>query len=198
MKRFIFKVSATLTTGALVAGFYLPGAAFADTTVNVVDNGPDSYNSVHVTNNNSVSLNQSANTSVETVANVIANSGGVEANKNNGDVDITTGNATANVSNVVTGGSNIASLNQCGCENDTSVTVDHNGTDSVNKVKVTNANGGKFKQKSNLSVATVVNVKAKTGKVKTNKNNYDVTVTTGDASSSFDQTVDGGANILNP
>lgn len=83
---------------------------------------------------------------------------------------------------------------------DTTISVTDNGRGSVNTVTVDNSCYNKIKQKSNTYATNVVNVYQNTGgnEVKDNSGTGDVTITTGDATSSANITVSGGSNTATP
>lgn len=193
------KIASAVATAGLLATSFAP-MALADTTITVQGNGADSNNTVDVTNSQKSKVKQTNNTTLNTVVTVDQNTGGNKANKNTGgDTDIDTGNATSDVTVEVTGNSNEANTGDCGCvDHTTDVDVKNNGADSDNAVTVKNKSKSKVKQTNNTTVATVATVKQKTGKNKAKKNtNGNVTVTTGNAESTVNVTVDGGENTLN-
>lgn len=195
-----YRLGVALSAGTLIAQLLAP-AAYADTTIDISGNGAGSNNTVNVTNNSSLTLNQTNNTTVNAVVISSAKTGGNEANDNNGaSVSIETGNATAKATLNVTGGSNTANITGCGCNNTTdNVTISGNDDHSNNSAKITNGGSKSFKQKSNTSVGALILAKAKTGKNKANNNNVSngtVNVTTGNSNSTTNATVNGGSNNL--
>ncbi len=190
------KLGTAFATATLIASVFAPIAS-ADTNVTVSDNGHASNNTVNVTNNNTVNVTQSNVMTVGLNINSSANTGGNSANGNTGgNVTISTGNATSNVTVAVEGGSNTADLSNCGCgtTNDT-VEIKDNGGKSKNKVTINNKNSKKVTQTSVVTVSAGVNSKAKTGYNKANKNTQgNVNVTTGDSESTVDVLVSAPSN----
>lgn len=206
MKKLTLKLGSAFASASLVATLLAP-AAYADTTVDVLNNGAGSTNTVTVENKApSVELEQKNSTSVEAVVVSTANSGDNTANKNvtnDGDVAIETGKATATAGLSVVGGDNAATIgNNCGCPSDTTVTVEKNGADSNNTVTVKNGSKKpkKVSQKTRVRVAAVVDADANSGRNKTNKNvtggSGSVLVTTDDALSGASIGVSAGDNTV--
>lgn len=192
-----------ITTGiagvALFAAVLTP-AAFADTNIEIVNNGADSNNQVSVETANVTDLTQRNKTDVVNVISVNSNTGGNTANKNTGgDVTVDTGDADTTVTTTVAGGTNTANVNNCcGCESNNTISIRRNGTGSTNKVIVTKANVSVSKQKNKTNVTNVISTKSKTGKNKANKNTGGtVDLTTGNATTTVDTTVTGSTNELN-
>jgi len=194
-----YRVATAVASTALMLNLLAP-AAFASTTVEISDNGSHSNNTANVTNNNSVSVNQVSNTTVSLNISTKSSTGGNKANDNTGgDVSITTGDASANTTVNVTGGANIASVNTCGCDNDTNVTVTGNGKKTNNKSIVKNTDTLTANQIGNFVVAGSIKTKAKTGKNKASGNtNGTVDVSTGGSDSSTMVDVTSPVNVLNP
>ena len=194
------KITAGLSAAAMFSAIAAP-AAFAATTVDISGNGAGSKNTVELTGSNSDKLVQKNSTTVVTSIVAKSNTGGNKANGNtNGDVTISTGDATTEVAVMVGGGSNDATLPDCGCTpEDLDVTISGNGKDSDNKVKKSDTNTKTTKQKNKASVTTAVTAKAKTGKNKANNNTGPgiVDVTTGESNTSVGVQVDGATNTLN-
>ncbi len=190
------KIVTAASAGSILAATLLPGAAFADTTVDITETGADSVNKVNVSNIDKTYVEQKNVTNVTTVVNATANTGGNSVTKNTGgDSSIETGKASNSVSVAVTGSSNTADVAPCGCDDDTDVTVEKTGADSKNKVNVKNKNKLSLKQKNYTTVTTVANLKAKTGKNKVKKNTGGSSdVTTGDAENTVEVGVEGGTN----
>ena len=102
------KLSTGFATGALLLASFAP-AAFADINTTISDNGADSSNTINVTQSNTVKVNQSNTAIMGNFVYGSANTGGNQANKNNGgDVAIDTGNATVNVTASNMNGGNVA------------------------------------------------------------------------------------------
>lgn len=194
------KITAGLSAAAMFSAIVAP-AAFADTTVDISGNGADSTNTVGIASSDSETLIQKNTTNVITTINAKSNTGGNKASGNtNGGVTISTGDATTEVAVVVGGGSNDATLPDCGCTPaNLDVTVSGNGEGSSNTVSKTSAKSKVTKQKNKTTVAATVTAKSKTGKNKANKNTGPGTVdiTTGESNTSVGVQVDGPTNTLN-
>lgn len=194
-----YKVATASATAALVLNLMAP-AAFADTTVSIQDNGRKSDNTVNLTDTNTTSVNQVNNLTVGVNVTAKANTGGNKASDNTGgDVSIKTGNADATANLTVTGGVNAASVENCGCDEDTTVKVNNNGKKSKNKANVTTTNSTGANQVSNATVGGSIKAKAKTGKNKASDATAgNVDITTKDATSNSTVDVTGPVNVLNP
>lgn len=195
------KVSAAVATAVMVGGLMAPMASAADITVS--GNGSNSTNNVTVVNSNNTTVAQGSATVAVTVVSSSATTGGNTANGNtgNGGVDVTSGNATSNVTTTVTGGSNVATVTPCGCEApDSTIKVKDNRAKSKNTVTTVNSNSQVVLQGTFTGAGTFVGSTAKTGKNKANKNTGkgNVSVTSGNSHSTVTTTVTGGSNVLNP
>lgn len=190
------KIAAGIASAALLANM-MP-AAFASTTVDISGNGKKSDNEVNVTNANNTTVTQTNTASINLNIKSKANTGGNKANGNTGgDVKVKTGDATSSVGVSITGGVNAATVENCGCDNDTTVTVKNNGKKSDNKTNVTKANNKVGTQLSTLDVTGDIKSKAKTGKNKANDNtNGDTDVNTGTAVSETGVEVTTSNNVL--
>lgn len=203
MKKFIYKVGVGISSAALMAAMFAPSAFAAD--LEITDNGAGSTNKIEVTSTSNCEVKQTANTNVGALVGASANTGGNTANNNTGgSTSITTGNATATATVTVNGGSNTATDpcccdSQCNGNSSPSAEIDNNGVGSNNLIKVTKTKNSKIRQRSNTNVEALVGAKAKTGKNKAKNNTGgSVDITTGNADSSADLTVNGGTNEINP
>ena len=197
--KYALKLGAAISSSALVFGLMAPAAFAAD--LEISGNGVHSDNNITVVTTNVFDLNQTNNTDVDLNINATAKTGKNTANDNTGgNVTIDTGNATSNVTVVVTGGSNDATVTPCGCDETTlSALISGNGGHSNNDVTKVKTNVNTNKQKTKTKVKGRVNSKAKTGKNTANDNtNGTVDVTTGNGNATVDVTVEGGSNTLNP
>lgn len=205
MTTFKVKFGAGLATASMMLSLFTP-AVFADTTVEISGNGADSKNEVEVvgTGGQSTTVEQKNKVVVEAVVAASANTGNNSVSKNTtngGDVTLDTGKADASAYLTVTGGNNDATVQGCGCEPVvTDVLVSGNGVDSTNKVTIKNKKTKKSaKQKSKTLVAALVGADADTGYNKVKKNTTGsgaVEVTTDDATSTADMTVEAGHNTV--
>jgi len=135
--RYALKLGTAISTGALMLGLLAPAAYAAE--LEISGNGTSSNNNITVTETTTANLTQKNKTSVNMTLNATANTGNNSANNNTGgNTTIDTGNATANVLVVVTGGSNEATLNDCGCPESTdSALISGNGDSSSNNITKT-------------------------------------------------------------
>lgn len=201
MNKIIYKVSAGITTAALLSTTFAP-LAFADTTVEISGNGVGSNNTGNVTQLSTVVVGQSNDSYVDLTVKAKANTGGNEANSNTGvgAVSITTGNATADAGAEVTGSKNIAKIPcKCICPNgETGILISGNGDSSTNSSTVHKTSTLTASQTNKQKVKGKVKAKAKSGNNQTNSNTGggDVSVTTGDASSTSGASVSGPVNVL--
>lgn len=184
-------------------------ATFADTTLEISGNGDGSTNTITVTSEQNCTVKQSSDTDVHALVGASASTGGNEASGNTGgNVTINTGNATANASVTVTGGSNTATdpcccqqCNECeGCSSgENAAVISGNGHGSTNDITVDKKKNTRVRQRANTSVGALVGAKAKTGKNKTNSNtNGTVLIDTGTTNSTASVDVFGGTNTINP
>lgn len=192
------KITTGLVTATFLAGLVAP-AAFADTDVTIHDNGESSTNKVKVKNKHVTKVKQKNTTNVVNTVGLTQSTGNNKANKNTGgDVTLTSGNAMADVTLETTTGGNTATVDGCGCVvGDTTVTVDGNGADSTNKVKISNTNITKAVQKNTTTVTNVVSIGQTTGGNTANSNTGgSVDVTSGDANATVGITNTVGENSL--
>lgn len=196
----IKKFGSAIAGAALVGGLLAP-AAFADTTIEIANNGADSTNTVGVTSICSATMVQKNKTNVKTNVNVSGKTGGNTASGNTGgDVTIDTGDVTNTVTISVGGSTNEATTapNCCECANGSlDVTIKDNGANSTNTAGSVNSNTTSVKQKNKTKVKTKVKAKGKTGKnTSSNNTNGTTEVKTGDVDNTVDVTVDAPSNTL--
>ena len=196
----IKKIGTAIAASALFASVFAP-SAFAD--VEISGNGEFSHNSVTVNNSNTTVVEQTSITHAHTDVNTSINTGSNQANGNTGGggVSITSGDATNTVHVTVTGGDNLAILeNHCGCSQTPEVTIADNGEHSKNKVKLSSSHTTAVDQFTKTKARTYVDTKLKTGKNKANSNtgSGSIDLTSGDAENTVDVMVSGGFNSLNP
>ena len=192
-----YKLGGAVAVSALVMNLLAP-AAMAATTITISDNGKKSNNNVSVNNTSNLTLTQTNSLSVGLNINSKASTGGNKASGNTGgDVSIDTGKAVSTVNVTVLGGSNIATVEDCGCVSDDLVEILGNGKKSDNYAKVTNKKTKTATQVNGVGVGGDVKSKAKTGKNKANGNtNGTVDVKTDDATSEVTGSVAVGTNEL--
>jgi hypothetical protein len=196
MNKFQKKVMIVVASAALLLNGL--GPVLASTTILVSGNGSDSENTAKVDVTHTTSVVQSNNAEVSNTVDAKATTGGNEAKGNTGgDVSIKTGDAGVTVSANTTVNSNAAKVDCCNTGN-TNVEISGNGTNSENKVnldsgKTSNDANVLVQQTNSSDVKNRVDAKASTGDNKAKDNtNGDVSIETGDASTSV--TLDTTAN----
>ncbi len=176
-------------------------AAFAQ-SADISNTGSDSNNTINQTSNCTVKVKQKNTTNVEVIAEVISNTGGNEVSNNtNTAVNLTTGNADANLTVSVDGGENNATVPDCcACnQGDANSTINTTGSGSNNTINQSKSAKTKVKQKNRTNVGVLASIKSKSGKNKIKKNTGgSVDVTTGDAASNLDVTVTTPSNNVEP
>jgi len=153
--------SGLVGTALLVASY---GAAFAD-TVEVVDNGVFSTNTVVVSETNVTVTEQSNSAFVVNQVNSSVNSGGNVALGNTGSgVVVMAGEAKSDTSVVNALNLNYAETETCGCPDDSdTLTVKKNGFGSYNKVYSSSFSLNKTQQSNFASVGNFVNSSVNSG-----------------------------------
>jgi hypothetical protein len=191
-------ITGVATLGLLTAAF--APMAFAESGVTIQGNGTNSNNTVEIENTNVTAVNQSNTTMAGTFVVVTQGTGNNSASGNTGgDVSVKSGSADSTVTTKVIGGSNTATVDNCGCTpSDPKVTVSGNSEKSVNTVEVENTNLTLVSQKATTNALTGVLVTQGTGLNKANSNTGKgtVTVKSGKATSTVTTTVKGGSNKL--
>lgn len=196
------RLTTSIATASLLMSTFMP-LALADTDLTIRGNGDNSTNNIVVNHTCITAVTQVNNLIAGTNVTVTQNTGGNKANQNtgSGDLNITTANATSNISVNITGGGNDATANPCcNCAGNTTVEIRNNGADSNNNTTVNKTTATVVTQANNLTAGTTLTVKQKTGKNKANKNTGggNKSITTGNASSTLNVTVTGGSNTFNP
>lgn len=200
MNKFSTRLATGMATATLMMSLLAP-AVYADTTLEISGNGKNSNNDINVSSTNSDTIKQNNTSNINIDLNVTAKTGGNKANDNAGDVNVKSGNATTNIDILIGGNSNEATVDDCGCTPENlNVTISGNHKNSNNTVNKTASNSKTKKQKNNTTFNLTGNVKAKTGKNKANGNlgNGTVNVTSGNANTTVNVTVDPSSNTLNP
>jgi hypothetical protein len=148
-------------------------------SVNVSGNGAESGNNVNVDINNNTYTNQNNSANITNNVQTNANTGYNEANRNNGDVAIVTGNIYSET-NIENSGINKSYNSVSGAHNDVDVKISGNGANSENDVNIS-------KNKSvyyfSNNIANILNEDIQdlnTGNNKASGNNGLVFVKTGD------------------
>jgi hypothetical protein len=192
------KFATSIATASIIATMVAP-LAFADVTID--GNGKKSENLVVVGQLNVNAVEQSNNTTANTVVVSNASTGGNKANGNTGDGNVTigTGPATNTTTVTVTGGDNTAVLpDQCGCGDAGDISITGNGKKSKSAVIDLSANVNLVSQKGKTKANTLVVNSAKTGNNKSNGNTGagNKSIGTGIAANTTAVTVTGGSNSL--
>jgi hypothetical protein len=195
------KFATGVATVSMLASVFAPVAFAQDPSLEISGNGNKSDNSITVENEKKVDVEQKNVMLVGVEVDSSANSGGNSVSKNTGGTnDLETGKATSNVGVTVTGGHNVALVDDgCGCPEGTDVLVSGNGNKSKNKVKVDNEDKLYLDQTNFLGVGVGVLSGADSGNNKVKKNTGSgSTLTTKKAKSKVKVEVTGGSNVFNP
>ena len=130
---YLQRLATGVAAGSLVFGTFI-GTVFADTTLEISDNGARSNNTITVNNTCSVNVTQNNTTNVDVNISANLSTGGNQANNNtNGSVNVTSGNATSDVNITIGGSSNSAEVPSCcECNDSVNVTITNNGVNSTN------------------------------------------------------------------
>lgn len=182
----IKKISAFITSGALLLGSFVP--AFATTTLTVSGNGTASENEVvaNSSQTNTVVQNNQANIT-NTVESSNSTGNNTASDNTGGDVMVNTGNASSTVRIENSANMNKAVVNGCGsgCTgNNTSVAVSGNGSFSDSRVELNNNSATNVYQNNNANFDNQVRSNNSTGGNNASRNTGgDTTVVTGHASS---------------
>lgn len=195
------KVTSAIVTSAFLIGVVLPSGAFAANDVTVSENGASSVNKVKIKTVKKSKVKQNNSSAVTNSVGVTQNTGGNNANKNTGgDVAINSGNATSNVTiNNTTGGNNLV-MEDCGCpDSDNNIDISGNGSDSVNKVKISSYSKHVVKQSNSAVIVNGVSIGQNTGDNKANSNTGgSVEINSGDADATVEINNTTGDNVLGP
>ena len=175
------RITTAVATGTLLLNAFTSSAFAA--TIQISGNGDSSSSNaaVNISQNTVVTQNNVAN--ITNNVNADANTGGNDANKNNGgNVTIDTGNANTTVNVTNNANTNVASVDCCGVANNVSVNISDNAGDTTNNASLNLTNNTTVYQNNDAYVTNNVDADAKTGYNEANKNNGgDVEITTGNA-----------------
>jgi hypothetical protein len=156
-----------ITTGIASAAIMLSSfAPLASADIIISGNGSRSDNTVVVDTSNRTSINQVNRTDVTNDVDISNNTGGNRASGNTGgDVSIDTGSAVASVEIHNMAGSNVASVDNCGCQNNDSIdiSVHGNGSGSDSYVRYDNDNSFRLSQINDTDYDNDVRVYNNTG-----------------------------------
>ena len=202
MKDLVKKVAVGLATGGLVVQAMITPVLALD--VQITGNGYNSDTDVDVDQSNSVDVDQNNDADINNDINIEQETGENDANDNTGgDVNVTTGNTTANVDVLNVANKNQASVEQC-CLNNVDVNISGNGTNSDNNVDLNLDNDVDIDQDNDADIDNDVNVEQETGEndandntggsVSINTGNTDATVTLSTVANANSARVSGGQN----
>lgn len=193
------KLASGFASMALLAATAAP-AAFASTDITVSGNGAFSTNKVNVSSSNTSSVSQTNSTNVSNTTNISQDTGNNSSSFNTGgSSQIVTGDTNATVINTVKGGSNVASINNCGCDNNTSVRVSGNGAFTDNSVNVRNNSSSTVTQSNATNVRNYTSLFQNSG---WNNNSFNTgkwgfnSIRTGNANAYVSNMTYGGSNWL--
>ena len=201
------KIGAGVITTGLFALTAVPGAFASEITIG--GNGAGSDNTVDVRSENDTNVTQRNNSTITNNVNTSQNTGGNRASFNTGgDVAIVTGDADSDVSIVNKTGSNFAFLGNTGGDHRLDLAIVGNGSFSDNEIDVRHNNSLDVNQSNRSRIENDVTVRQHTGNNRVSANtddrcdfdrhynffwrffdredcdeNGDVTISTGDASS---------------
>lgn len=199
MNKFNAKLSAAVAMAAVIATTLAP-AAMAD-TVTIENNGVNSTNTAVVVNANVTSVDQSNSTLIFNGVLTGSNTGNNTANGNTGgNVSVQSGSATTTVNTTNTGSANSAKAPDCGCPTPaTTVNVEKNGVNSDNTVFVANFNKRTINQGNRSATINLIGARSRTGNNRANGNTGggNVTVKSGNGTTTVNTTNTGSSNILN-
>lgn len=187
MNTILKRTTAVIATGAILLNTFAT-SALASTTIEISGNGYDSKNEAEVKQSNETTVVQNNYANIDNKVEVKADTGNNSASKNTGgDVLVTTGDATVDVTIENMANQNSAEVENCNCESDTNVLIKGNGADSKNDAEVKKYNDVSVYQDNKAYIDNNVDVNAKTGANRTDKNTGgDVKVYTGDANTTVD------------
>ncbi len=198
------KITSAAIIGSMAAAVMMPAASFAaEKNVTIKNNGKNSDNKVKLVDNKKTKVKQSNTSIITTFIGTISNTGGNKASGNTGkgNVDITSGDVTNNITVSVEGNTNTADI-PCLCEengNDVDATISGNGKNSKNKIKVKGNKTFKVSQSTVSVVTTAIGTASNTGKNKANNNTGagDKEIESGDVDNTIDVSVEGSTNSIN-
>lgn len=188
------KLTTAIATGAVLLNALAP-MSFA-TTLEITGNGSGSDNDVKVEAENKVEVKQNNDTHINNDIEVKSDTGNNDANGNvGGKIDVTTGNATTNITANNTAGINQASVENC-CNRDATVNISGNGKNSDNNVKLDLENKTNIDQNNDTHVRNDVEAKAETGNNDANDNvGGGVSLKTGNVNSTVNLSTTANANL---
>jgi len=196
LNNFKRKLITSIATGAILLNSLTP-FAFANTTIEISENGSSSDNTANVSTSSNTTVVQNNDANVSNNVDANATTGGNDANDNTGgDVVISTGDAETNVDVSTAVNANHADVDGCNCDNDADVLISGNGYNSDNDANLTTTNDVNVFQDNAAKISNDVDANAKTGDNDANRNTGgDTVILTGDAEASVDVENKANANI---
>ncbi len=150
---------------------------FADEYV-VSGNGDGSSNSINVSQQSSNTVSQENNAEIENNIESEASTGGNEANGNNGETEVETGDTSSDTTIVSEGNVNEASVGCCP-DGGNGAQISGNGTDSNNSVNYNNNSSNTVSSINNASIKNNIKITANTGDNEASDNSGGVQISTG-------------------
>lgn len=147
-------------------------------SASIEDNGSDSENSIDISDNSKNTVIIDNNLELKNNVSVNANTGDNEANNNDGDVFIQTGQINL-LAAVLNQNLNTASVNVGNQNKSFNYTISNNGSGSTNSINENNNSNNEYYITNNLALTNNINSSANTGGNKANKNNGKVFISTG-------------------
>lgn len=165
-------LTSMIAVGAMFAQLVTPVAA---STFEITGNGSESNSTINIDNQQSTGVFQDNNTNVSNNISVTSDTGGNNVNGNTGgDVEVMTGNITAEVAVLNQAGSNHAEVEPCDCDQDLNIKIAGNGESSSNDVTVNNDQEKEYThsitQNNRVNFDNDVTVNADTGDNNVNDN----------------------------
>lgn len=191
------KFAAGIASFAMLLNVATPAFA-SSTTLEIVDNGADSNNSVNVSSNTQTSVTQTNNSTITNNVSASSSSGGNSASKNTGgNVSVSTGDTATIVSVENTANNNVANVDNCsGCDTEALVHVSGNGADSKNNAGLKLENETKLYQTNSGDIVNKVKADSYSGDNKVSKNTGgDVEVLSGESITHVGVTTHANSNM---
>jgi spore coat protein C len=195
-------LKAKITTGVtsimlLSAVFTTP--ALADTDVRIAGNGSHSDNDVSVNLDRTTTVRQNNDTNISNNVSVSNNTGHNSVSGNTGgDVNVRTGDATANVNISNQAGSNVANIDGCCDGGGARIKIEGNGTRSDNSVDFSKSSDLTLIQNNDTDIDNDVDIHNNTGHNSVDGNTWgDVDLQTGDAEANVSIRNEAGKNVAN-
>lgn len=147
--------------------------------LSITGNGADSQNSINVEVKSETNIQQSNNAEIENDVSIEANTGENEANKNNGDASIATGDISTET-NIDNSNINTSVVNNVCCPTEESnLTISGNGAQSENSIGLERSKEINVEINNEAEIENDVSIEANTGRNEASKNNGDASIDTG-------------------